>query len=81
MLTLPCGKKCETYKEVCCELGLLADDKEWENVLEEAAETKMCPQIRDMFVIILMFADPTNPRALFDQFWESWVDDFERHGS
>ena len=46
------GKVCETYKEVCRELGLLKDDLEWQRVLEESAVTKLCPQIRELFVII-----------------------------
>ena len=71
------GRVCETYKEVCRELGLLRDDLEWERVLEECAETRLCPQIRELFVVILMFCQPANPAALFDKFWKTWVDDFE----
>ena len=32
MLQLPSGHGCETYKEVCLELGLLHDDREWHRV-------------------------------------------------
>ena len=60
------------------ELGLLSDDKEWERALEEAAATRMCPQIREMFVEILLFCFPSNPRALFDDFWTTWYDDLQR---
>ena len=72
------GRVCETYKEVCRELGLLRDDLEWERVLEECAVTKLCPQIRELFIIILMFCQPSNPAALFQKFWHTWVDDFEQ---
>ena len=72
------GQLCETYKEVCLRLGLLQDDQEWERILNEAAATRMCPQIRELYVIILMFCMPSDPRALFDQFWPTWTDDFER---
>ena len=78
--TLQNGKVCESYKEVCRELGLLRDDLEWQHVLEESSGTKLCPQIREMFVVILMFCQPANPRALFDQFWDTWIDDFELQG-
>ena len=78
MLILPGGQVCETYQQVCCELGLLADDTEWQRVLEESVITKICPQIRELFVTILMFCQPANPRALYDEFWTSWVDDFEQ---
>ena len=49
-------------------------------MLEESAETKLCPQIRELFVVILMFCQPANPRALFDEFWSTWTDDFEQRG-
>ena len=77
MLTLPSGRICETFKEVCLELGLLSDDMEWQRILEESAVTKMCPQIREMFATILLFCQPSNPRALFEEFWKTWTDDFE----
>ena len=71
------GRQCETYKEVCLELGLLQDDREWHRVLEEAAATRMCPQSRELYVMILMFCMPSNPRALFEEFWITWTDDIE----
>ena len=80
MKTLLNGKKCETYKEVCRELGLLRDDLEWQQILEDSRGTKLCPQIRELFVIILMFCQPANPRVLFDEFWDTWIDDFELQG-
>ena len=42
MLTLPNGRQCESYKEVCCELGLLSDDREWQRILLEAEATQIC---------------------------------------
>ena len=81
MLTIAAtGKECETYQEVCRELGLLADDLEWQVVLEEAGLTQMTPLIRGLFVIMLLFCRLSNPRDLFDMFWEQWVDDFQHRG-
>ena len=40
MLTLPSGHQCETFQEVCRELGLLNDDQEWQRVLEESVITR-----------------------------------------
>ena len=70
----------DTFQAVCRELGLLNDDKEWELVLTQAAGTDMCPQIRALYVIILMFCQPADPRKLFDDFWDGWTDDFKRKG-
>ena len=77
MLVLPDGRVCETFKEVCCELGLLADDVEWKRALEDASVTQMCPQIRELYVMILMFCFPSSPVALFEEFWTTWCDDFK----
>ena len=80
MKTLPSGKICESYKEACRELGLLKDDMEWREILHEAAHTKLCPQIRELFIVIIMFCQPSNPKELFDEFWDMWIDDFQRQG-
>ena len=80
MKTLESGRGCETYQEVCRELGLLRDDLEWQQVLEEASGSKLCPQIRELYIVILMFCQPSNPRSLFDEFWKTWIDDFELLG-
>ena len=80
MLVLPDGRHCETYKQVCFELGLLNDDKEWQRVLTDAENTHLCPQIRELYVIILMFCFPSNPVTLFNEFWSTWTDDFVRRG-
>ena len=78
MLTLQSGRVCETYKEVCFEVGLLSDDKEWHKLLEVAAFTNMCPQIRELYVIILIFCLPSDPFSLLEEFWDTWTDDFQR---
>ena len=80
MLTLSDGRQCETFQKVCFELGLLNDDREWHRILEDAAATHLCPQIREMFVIILIFCKPGDPLALFTEFWDTWVDDFRQKG-
>jgi hypothetical protein len=68
------GVVCETYQQVCNRLGLLEDDSEWIDALEDA--THMCLQLQRLFVMILIFCNPEGPRALFDRFWIIWYDDF-----
>ena len=65
---------CESFKEVCRDIGLLKDDMEWRQVLEESSVTRMCPEIRELF------CQPSNPRELFEDFWDTWIDDFEQQG-
>ena len=76
-MTVPSGKVCETYKEVCFELGLLSEDSEWTKVFEEAATTKMPAKIRDLAIIVFLFCMPSSPRQLFDEFWTTWSEDFQ----
>ena len=74
------GRVQESYQAVCRELGLLSDDQEWSTVLTEAAGTQICPQIRALYVIILLYCQPAAPRKLFDDFWSDWTDDFKQKG-
>ena len=54
------------------------DDGEWEIALQEGARTcRNAPHLRELFVIILRFCEPANPRQLFDNHWEEWCDDFK----
>ena len=62
----------ESYKAVCRTLGLLQDDEEWNIVLREASLTKLCPQIRSLFVTLLLFCEPSSPLQLFNNHVEHW---------
>ena len=77
MLTLPLGQ-CETYKQVCEQLGLLQDDGEWIEVLSESALTISPKKLRNLYFMIIVWSAPANPRQLFDQFWPDWADDFRQ---
>ena len=68
------GTRYETYQEVCRELGLLSDDQEWLAALRDASVTKLCPQIRELYVIILLFFQPSNALMSLEEFW---IDDFK----
>jgi hypothetical protein len=58
-------------------MGLLADDNEWDQALEETSVRALGRQLRDMFASMLMFCEVTNPRQLWDAHWESLSDDIE----
>jgi hypothetical protein len=77
MLQLPSGV-CESYKQVCEKLGLLQDDAEWFNVLDEAAEVSSSSSLRGLYVTIVIWSAPTDPKSLFDRFWYTWTDDFKQ---
>nr|GEW31666.1 hypothetical protein CTI12_AA222900 [Tanacetum cinerariifolium] len=48
---------CATFKEACFAYGLLNDDKEWKHALSEANLWALGPQLRDIFVTMLLFRD------------------------
>ena len=67
---------CESYQEVCRHLGLLQDDKEWDEVLTEGSITKLSSALRELYVTILLFSMPADPKQLFDDHYLEWADDF-----
>jgi hypothetical protein len=72
------GVVLDTYKEACQQLGLLQDDREWQMVLEEADSEKSALVSRSLFVTIVLWCEPADPRALFERFWPDWTDDIKR---
>ena len=77
MLILPSGQ-CETYKQICEQLGLLQDDGEWIEVLTESDLTMSSKKLRNLYFMIIVWSAPANPRELFDKFWIDWGDDFKQ---
>jgi hypothetical protein len=67
----------DTFKDACIAMGLLADDNEWHQALEEAGVWASGRQLHDMFASMLMFCKVMNPRQLWDAHWESLSDDIQ----
>lgn len=57
-----------TFKAACLARGLLESDDEWCMCLQEAAFQKNGRQLRQLFVIILVFYEPIYPRQLWEKF-------------
>lgn len=64
-----------SFKSVCKALGLLSDDREGKNELNEAFEYANSNQIRHLFVIILLFCEVSDSVSLFEKTWELMSDD------
>ncbi len=58
---------CASYHEACLKRGLLEDDSEWKQCLEEAGDMATGRQLRDLFATILRECSPSNPAQL-------WID-------
>nr|GEV00078.1 ATP-dependent DNA helicase PIF7-like [Tanacetum cinerariifolium] len=48
---------CATFKEACFAYGLLFDDREWTRAIQEESLYALGPQLRDLFVTILLFCN------------------------
>lgn len=58
---------CTTFREACCERGLLSDEREADTTLEEASVFKMPQALRQMFAALLTFTEVANPTSLWQR--------------
>nr|XP_017255632.1 PREDICTED: uncharacterized protein LOC108225307 [Daucus carota subsp. sativus] len=64
-----------TFKDACRKLGLLDDDNEWDEVMDECAKCGFPPQIRELFVHIMINCQVTDLGSLWTKHWKHMVDD------
>ena len=58
-----------TYKDACKARGLLADDSEWEQAMEDACRTTTrAGKLRELFATIVVFNNPTDPMKMLNRF-------------
>lgn len=65
-----------TFKAACQARGLLEDDQEWRRCLQEGVDRAVPPQIRSLFVSLLLYNDIADPVALWDEFKVYMAEDF-----
>jgi len=66
------GTEHDTFKNACIAMGLLVNNNEWHQALEEAG-LWVC----NMFASMLMFCEVMKPKHLWDAHWESLSDDIK----
>ncbi len=52
-------------------MGLLENDNEWRQCLQEAAIMQSGAQLRSLFVTLLLFCQPAKPDELWEEFKEN----------
>lgn len=57
-----------TFREACIARGLLETDDEWRQVLEDAAAIRLPRALRQVFALILVYCNPNDGHALWQQF-------------
>ena len=64
-----------TFKDACRERGILSDDQEWIQYLNEAADMQTGTQLCTLFATILLHGTPTSPEELWNQSKDRVCDD------
>ena len=72
------GTTYPTFKGACQALGLLENDRYWEECFTEAAVWSTGKQLRALFVTALTHGDAADPCALWMHFRSSICDDLQR---
>lgn len=67
---------CETYQGVAQRRGLLESDQEFDNDLQLAAGVVSPRQIRELFVMMLMFCELSEPEVLLEKYRRDLGEDF-----
>ena len=72
------GQVCVSNQEACRRRDLLQDDQEWAAALADAVGTQRPGQIRQLFVVLLLFCAPADPAALLQRHLAAMGEDFAR---
>ena len=67
-----------TFQSSCKAFGLLEDDKQWDITLEEAALCDSPLKLRDLFTVMLVFCQLSDPLKLWEKYKESLSEDITR---
>lgn len=57
----------KTFREACTKFGLLYDDDEWHEVMSECSKAGLSPQIRELFVHIMVNCQVTDLLSLWNK--------------
>lgn len=69
------GVQFKSIIDACKEYGLLDEDNEWHEVLTQCAAGGLAPQIRQLFVHIIVHCKVTDVKELWVCHWRHMVDD------
>ena len=68
-----------TFKQACIVRGLLESDNEWDICLTEASSFQTGCQFHQLFTMILLYNNPTDPLSLFNRHIHHLSDDCQHH--
>ncbi|CAN1274847.1 ATP-dependent DNA helicase PIF1 [Linum perenne] len=65
----------KSFKDACGAYGFLSDDGEWNQCLQEVANTASARQMRTLFATMLMYCEVSSIESLWEKNWELLSDD------
>ena len=69
------GVEHSTFQAVCAAKGLLQGDEEWNLCLQDAWVDQNADQLRNLFVMLILFCQPLHPEDL----WQRYRDELSRY--
>ncbi|GLT90737.1 hypothetical protein SLE2022_086550 [Rubroshorea leprosula] len=69
------GTQHTTFKQACYAFGLISDDKEWNDAIDEARHWAIGPQLRELFITILLFCEVNDPIQFWEVNWKTLSED------
>jgi len=69
------GVKYDSFKEVCFAFGLLDDNKEFINAINQASFWGTASSMCRLFVELIVTNQYPRPKVVFDKVWENLSDD------
>jgi len=69
------GNPHDTFKAAAVAMGLLSDDTEWDRCMDDASLVSMPAQLRSLFASLLLFAEMSNPLALWNKYKDAMCED------
>ena len=67
------------FKDAYRERGLLHDDAQWLQTMEDAERTQLPNAMRDLFVVLLTSSELNNPKDIWERFKNSMSQDYLHH--
>ncbi|XP_070018321.1 uncharacterized protein [Nicotiana sylvestris] len=73
------GETCDTFREVAEKRGLLLCDNNLIECMSEAVSYQMPHSLRQLFIVLLVYCNPANPRELWEKFECPISEDFKKY--
>ncbi|XP_019235621.1 PREDICTED: uncharacterized protein LOC109215948 [Nicotiana attenuata] len=75
------GVECKTFREAAEKKGLLVCDNNLVECMSEAVSYQMPFSLRQLFAMILIYCNPTNPRELWEKFENPMSEDSKKNSN